>query len=315
MKLIFTSQYANIFLLVNGLAILLYIGARKKKRQRAMKFGNYETLQKVAGKKFLKSSNLMLLIRLAALTVLIIGISNPVIVEEISASNSDYVIAIDSSSSMLTTDIDPTRFRASKSVSRRFVSELRDKSKVGVVSFSGRVEKNQDLTRNKELVRQKIKDVETGEKAGTAIGDALFTSVSMLLGNNRSRTIILITDGRNNVGGSVNDSVNFAVRNNVTIHSIGIGSERDTDNFDVVDGVNASRAVYPNINQRKLSDIANETGGKYVTATNKTELKSAILNLEESEIENDISRYFVLLALLILLVEWVLGSTRYSILP
>ena len=68
MKLIFTNQYTELLLLANGLALLLFYAASQKKKQRAMKFGNYETLQKVAGKNFLSSSRIILAIKMLALT-------------------------------------------------------------------------------------------------------------------------------------------------------------------------------------------------------------------------------------------------------
>jgi len=138
MKILLTDQYANIFLLVNGLALIFYLGAKKKKRQRAMKFGNYETLQKVAGKNFLKSSNIILITRMLALTVLIIGISNPVLVEEKASTDSDYVIALDSSSSMLSDDIEPTRFQAAKRASTGFIDQLGNSRSGFVLRRSGR---------------------------------------------------------------------------------------------------------------------------------------------------------------------------------
>lgn len=316
MKLIFTDQYANILLLLNGLAILLYIAAKKKNQQRAMTFGNYETLQKVAGNNFLKTSNIIFITRILALTFLIIGISSPVIVSEVTKADSDYVIAIDSSSSMLSGDLKPNRFEASKRISKQFISNFGNNTKVGLVSFSGKTTKEQEMASNMNTVKQSIDNIMIGSTAGTAIGDALSMSVSMLAGNSRPKTVVLITDGRNNVGSSVDEAVTMGVSQNVTINTIGIGERNQSlSDFETVDGENASRAIYPNLNTTQLSAISNRTGGKFVTASNETELRNALINLEKSESERDISQIFILLAAAILLLEWLLGSTKYNVIP
>ncbi|MBC5793084.1 MAG: VWA domain-containing protein [Nanohaloarchaea archaeon] len=316
MQLIFTDQYASILLVMNALALLFYYGAKKKKRQRAMKFGNYSTLQKVAGKNFLKSSNVILVTRMLALTALIVGLSQPVIVQETMSSNSDYIIAMDSSSSMLESDLEPTRFRSSKTISQDFISRLSNQTRVGAVSFAGEVNKESGLTSEKQQVSMDIENTEIGSTAGTAIGDALYTSSSMLLETNRSRTVILITDGRNNVGSPLNESVEFANSHNVEINTVGIGeSNRSTENFGTVDGQNASKAEFPNLNASKLRNISNSTGGEFVTASNSTSLENAFLSFEQKDERRPISRYFILLGAALLLIEWILGTTRYSILP
>lgn len=316
MKIVFTDQYANLLFLINGLIILFYLGARKKKRQRAMKFGNYETLQKVAGKNFLKSSNVVLLIKMAALTSLIIGISNPVLLEEVPSSKSDYVIAVDSSGSMLENDIQPNRLEAAKSISNEFIGRLSEGTKVGIVSFSGDVKRESTLTENHEEVIGTMEGLETGSSAGTAIGDALFTASSMLLDANRSRTVILITDGENNVGSSLNESIEYAVSHNITVNAIGIGQKKETGTeFETINGVNATKARFPDLNVENLNRTASRTGGELVTATNRSSLESAFLSFEKGENRTDISIYFIFLALGLMLLEWMLGTTRYSILP
>ena len=316
MKLIFTDQYAHIFFLLNGLAILFYLAAKKKKRQRAMKFGNYETLQKVAGKNFLKSSNILLVMKILALTSLIIGISQPVLEQTIPSTDSDYVIALDSSTSMLASDIEPTRFQSAKSTSKEFIDALSNETNVGIISFAGEVNRESDLISNKEDLKAAIDVTETGSTAGTAIGDAIYASSSLLIDSERSRTVILITDGRNNVGSGINESIDYAQTHNVTINTVGIGeANRSTEEFGVIQGENASRADYPNLDSESLYRVSNQTGGELVTVSNETSLRDAFFQFEESTVEKDLSRYFIFLALFLILTEWTLGTTKYSILP
>ncbi|MFB6204369.1 MAG: VWA domain-containing protein [Candidatus Nanohaloarchaea archaeon] len=316
MKLIFTSQYANVIFLINGLIVLFYLGSIRKDRQRAMKFGNYETLEKVAGRAFLRSHNIFLLIRVLAVTALLIGISNPVLVQQAPSSSSAYVLAIDSSSSMLAQDIKPTRFKAAKQLSSDFIAELPKNSRVGVVSFAGTATVEQQLTMQQEKAAAAVSNIDVGDRAGTAIGDALSASVSLLLGTNQSRSVILMTDGRNNVGSPVNASIVYAQNNNVTIHTIGLGStNRSIEGSRVISGENVSEAEFPNLDVSQLERIANRTGGDFIPVTNRTQFKSALLGLSTSKVKKDVSHYLILIGAGLLLLEWLLATTRFSVIP
>ena len=316
----FTSQYTNLLLLLNGLAIVLYIGARSKKKQRAMKFGNYSTLEKVAGRNFLKSSNLLLITKLGAITLLVIGISNPVIVENVSSTKKDYVLAVDVSGSMLQGDLEPTRLDAAKRGLKSFVDATGNETSTGVVSFSGSVNTEQDLTADKQEAKEGIDALDFGESGGTAIGDAIFSSVSTALQSNGKAEVILVTDGRNNVGSDVNSSIRFARQNNVTVNTYGIGSQRNsTQEFGTIEQgdteVNASRQTFPNLDTVQLERVANETGGNFTVVESSAGLTQGLVELEEEKRRRDISRFFVFGALALLLLEWVLGNTRFDILP
>lgn len=314
MKVILTNQYANLFLLFNGLIILFYLGSLRKTKKRAMKFGNFDTLQKVAGHSFLKSHNVVVFIRLLAVTLLLVGISNPVLQSQGPSAESDYALAIDSSSSMLSDDIDPNRFQAAKELSTNFVSELPERSESGVLSFSGTASIEQDLTSDRDDVSEAINGISIGSEAGTAIGDAVISSSSMLLGTNQTREVILITDGRNNVGSSVNESIEYAVSNNVSVNTIGLGTRvNDTENSSVM--FNGTRNEFPNLDSTQLRDISNRTGGEFIGVTNRTAFRNALVDISSSEHREDISNYLILIGAVLLLLEWMLGVTELRVIP
>jgi von Willebrand factor type A domain. len=233
-------------LLVNGIAVLLYYAARKRKKQRAMKFGNYETLEKVAGKSFLSSNKIMLLLKMAAITSLILGISSPVLQYKAQATGSDYVIAVDTSSSMLATDLEPTRLEAAKSASSTFTSQLSNQTEIGSLSFSGRINNQTQVKADVQEVKEFISNYDVGTYAGTAIGDAIYTSTNMLMNTDENRTLILITDGISNTGRSVNESIQYARDRQVKINTIGIGESKGNEQR-----ANSSEIKYPNLNSSR----------------------------------------------------------------
>lgn len=316
-KLSFTAEYAGLLILLNGLMILMFLYGRKKKRERVMQFGNYKTLKKVAGGNFLRSDDLILITRILAVTALLIGLSSPVLIQEVMGSDSDFVLVLDSSSSMFTGDVDPNRFQAAKDVSNNFVSRLGNSSEVGVVSYAGSVNEEQELTSDHSAVRSSITSIEIGETGGTATGDAVAAGVTMLTGNEDPGTVILITDGRNTVGQSLNESASYAQRQNITVNAIGIGGTSNTsqEDFGMIQGNNASRMEFPNLNREGLNNLSRTTGGEAVFVSNRQGLQDAFVTLEEKEARNDISTWFFLLAGGLLVIEAVFRTTDFQVIP
>lgn len=317
-KLSFTVEYAGLLLLMNGLIILMFLYGRKKKRDRVMQFGNYETLKKVSGGNFLRSHDLILVVRVLAITALIIGLSSPVLIQQVMGADSDFVIAIDSSASMFTSDIDPNRFEAAKDVSSDFVSNLGNSSSVGLISYAGSVNEEQEVTSDLSSVRSSIdQQVEIGEQGGTATGDAVAAGVTMLTGSDNNGKVIVITDGRNTVGQSLNESASYARRQNITVNTIGIGgtSNESQEDFGIIQGENASRMEFPNLNRQGLNNLSNSTGGETVFVSNRQGLEDAFVTLEEKESREDISIWFFMLAGVLLVLEAVFRTTELQVIP
>ena len=307
MEFTFTNQYFELLLLANGLAVILFYAARKKKKQRAMVFGNYKTLEKVAGESFIKGNDVLLILKLAALTSLFLALSDPVLEEEVVAGSGDYVLAIDSSASMLNEDFDPNRLEAAKSGARDFVTTAPNQTSIGVISFSGGVNEEQVLTYDDPAVLDSIENITFGEDAGTATGDAIISASSLLLGSgNESRNVLLVTDGRNNVGSSINESIDFANTHNVTVNTYGI-VEESSDPFGS-DGEG-------NINVDNLERIAESTGGNFTAVSDSEDIRESFLEVDKDTVENSVSQYLVLFAVLLMLLEWGLGTTKYDVLP
>lgn len=317
MKLTFTAEYAGLLVLLNGLMVLIFLYGRRKKKERVMQFGNYETLKKVAGGNFIRSDDLILITRILAITALVIGLSSPVIISEVMGADSNFALVIDSSSSMFTGDIQPNRFQAAKDISKNFVSQLGNGSAVGVISYAGSVNEQQELTSGNSEITSAISSISIGDRAGTATGDAVASGVSMLTGDRRPGTVILITDGRNTVGQSLNESASFADRQNITVNTIGIGGISNTsqDDFGMIQGENASRMSFPNLNREGLQTLANKTGGEAVFVSNREGLREAFVELEETTNRNNISTWFFMIAGTLLVLEAVFRTTDLQVIP
>jgi Ca-activated chloride channel family protein len=156
---------------------------------------------------------------------------------------------------------------------------------------------------------------------GTAIGSGLATSVDRLRNSpSKSKVVILLTDGENN-GGFIdpNAAKEIAKSVGVKVYTIGMGTEGFAPVPVQTPGGVVLQREKVNIDEKLLTQIASETGGRYYRAKDNESLKNIydeIDHLEKSKIETStLRRYseqfypFALAAALFLLLELALRWT------
>src|SRR6201992_3259506 len=193
---------------------------------------------------------------------------------------------------------------------------------IGCVIFSGESFTMCPLTTDRTVLKTQLFNVQSGLlEDGTAIGSGLATGVDRLKGSpSKSKVIILLTDGENN-GGLIdpNTAKEIAKSLGVKVYTIGMGTEGYAPvPVQTAAGVVMSREKV-NIDEKLLTQIATETGGKYYRAKDNESLHniySEIDQLEKSKIEvSSIRRYteqffpFALAAAVFLFLELVLRWT------
>jgi len=279
-------------------------------RKKSVAFANFDAISKVTRQIIFPRRITPLIVRSVILFFLILGMSGFGIWHEGKVSGIDYIIAIDSSGSMLADDFEPNRLEVAKRTAVDFVDSLDAQANIGVVSFTGTPIVDQSLTKDKDLVKNAILDIGGTYSAGTSIGDALILSASILdsgIDTNNSRAIILLTDGRINVGIESQVAINYVRERGIVVHTIGIGTEEG--------GVFAGDMAVSTIDFVSLQALANETGGESYLVDSEDSLKNAyseIYTIEEGQVFFDAGKYLLLFAFLFLLGEWILANTRYK---
>ncbi|MBX2940081.1 MAG: VWA domain-containing protein [Ferruginibacter sp.] len=286
-----------------------------------------------AGKLSSLKSNLLhlpFILRLLMLTGVIMAGARPQVrnVEEHAVGEGiDMVLCIDVSGSMTARDFLPNRLEAAKQVATTFVQK-RKTDRIGVVIFSGESFTMCPITGDYPVVLSSIQNIRNGMlEDGTAIGSGLSTSVDRLRGTDaKSKVVLLLTDGVNN-GGLIdpNTAKEIAKAFGVRVYTIGVGSEGYAPQpVQTPLGV-VMQQEKVNIDETLLTQIANETGGKYFRAKDNEELNeiySSIDELEKSKVElvknvryQDV--YFPLLAgvLLLFMLEMLLNYTVFRKFP
>lgn len=236
----------------------------------------------------------------------------------------DIMLCIDVSGSMKATDLQPNRLEAAKAVAIDFVRK-RMTDQIGVVIFSGESFTQCPLTTNYAVLEQAIAAIRNGLlEEGTAIGSGLGTSVDRLRNSKaQSKVVVLITDGVDN-GGLIIDpetAKEIAKAFGVRVYTIGVGTEgyAGTPTRTLLgDTIMDMQKVA--IDEKLLTRIAQETGGRYFRAKDNEGLKkiySEIDGLEKTAVQvvrttRAVEKFapFAIAAMVLLLLEILL---RYAV--
>jgi len=276
-----------------------------------------------------KLRHLLFIFRLLSLAAIIVAMARPQ-TEDISTRTKttkgiDIVMAIDVSSSMLARDLKPNRLSALKEVASDFIVK-RPNDRIGLVAYAGEGYTKTPITSDKSIVLGALGEITYGQlNDGTAIGMGLATAVNRLKESKAiSKIIILLTDGVNN-GGFIEPltAADLAVEFGIKTYTIGIGTNGNalTPISYNSDGSFRYGMRKVEIEEELLKEIAKATGGKYFRATNNEKLEAIyneINKLEKTEIEEfkyyryeEKFRPWILLAGVLLLLEWVLRNTLF----
>jgi Ca-activated chloride channel family protein len=224
----------------------------------------------------------------------------------------DIVLSIDVSSSMLAGwpgERGRTRLDAVLDVIREFVRERRD-DRIGVVAFQQEALALAPPTLDHAAIDAILAELGPGlVPDGTAIGLGLATAVNMLRESTAaSRVVILLTDGQHNAPGMTPiQAMGLARALNVRVYTVGaVDAPGDVD-------------------ERLLTRIAEETGGRYFSARDRAGLAGIydeIARLETSQVGRDryerfteLAPWFLVPAIVLLALDLVLRGTWLRAVP
>ncbi|OYT27170.1 MAG: hypothetical protein B6U97_02180 [Candidatus Altiarchaeales archaeon ex4484_96] len=320
-QIVYSDKYINLMVLLLGLVLVLYFLSRLSARKRVLTFGNFETLEKVLGKKMLPWSFFILLLRILAIIVVVLILSDVEVIQDGYIAKSDFVLAIDTSASMMTPDYEPTRLGLVKEALIDWIGKV-EGTKIGLVTFSGRAYVKTKPTFDMEELAEQINNLHWEEPAGTAIGDAIVSSASILNGadisSRRNNTIILVTDGRNNAGVNISAALDSINESQIKILAIGVGSKTGIESEvpPELRALNATASEFPNLDTVMLKRIANETKGDYEIIDDEDSIKHAFETaLEYRKVTKSLDKEMLLVLAVLLLADWAFEITKYRPIP
>jgi Ca-activated chloride channel homolog len=214
---------------------------------------------------------------LAALAALAVGLARPSISVSAQRKQGTVVLALDRSGSMLAQDVTPDRISASRDAAQRFIKNIPDGFRVGVVTFSDTANAASAPSFDRTPSQRAIAAIQAG--GGTAIGDAIETSLGMLGANStaakkvntKGRAILLLSDGSNTEGIDISTAADAAKRAGVPVYTIALGTPNGVLDLQAIGQGQGTIPVPPD--PEALKAIAHATGGESFTALNESTLK------------------------------------------
>lgn len=199
----------------------------------------------------------------------------------------DIFIVLDTSLSMSAIDLQPNRLEAAKERVLQFI-KMHPNDRIGLIIFSEKAFTLLPLTTDMKLIEQIVPRIIMGPLGGgTNIGDALALAVareSQSLA--KSKVIILLTDGVNNVGSIPPlQAAEQARDQKVKVYTIGIGTD---ENAVMPMGHGFSKIPGGSVDLKTLEQISSITGGKSYSANDNKGLQKVlgeINRLEKTKID------------------------------
>jgi Ca-activated chloride channel homolog len=193
--------------------------------------------------------------------------------QEVEQRGLDIVVAVDTSKSMLATDIAPNRLARAKLAALELMQRA-GTDRMGLVAFAGDSFLECPLTIDNTAFEQSVQalDVKSIPQGGTALAAAINTALAAFKERDHYKTLVLFTDGDDNDSepGAL-EAAQSAAKAGLKIFTIGIGTTNGTliqipdgtGNLDYVRDPDGN-VVNSHLNESLLQQIASTTGGFYL---------------------------------------------------
>lgn len=309
-----------LFLLAVAGVAAAYLVQQRRRRRYAVRFTNLALLDSVAPHRPGWRRHLPAAALLLALASLVLAFARPAAPVRVPQERATILLAIDTSISMEATDVEPTRLQAAQDAATGFVRQLPPRFNVGLVSFSGSASLVVPPTLDRAAVRSAIGSLQLGPR--TAIGEAVFAALDSIrtfdervdgtTGKPPAARIVLMSDGGNTAGRTVDEAAAAADDAGVPVSTIAYGTPGGTV-------VTQGQTVPVPVDEDALRALAEQTSGTAFAATSGAELKDVYADIGRSvgyrTEHREVTSWFVGFALLAALAAAAGSLLWFSRLP
>jgi Ca-activated chloride channel homolog len=278
----FEWPLALIGLLVVPVLIVLYVLRDRRRLEFAARFTQPGLLPNLVDSAPGWRRHLPLAVFLVALAAMIVGVARPKASVSVKREQATVMIAIDSSLSMSSRDVRPSRLIAAQKAARAFVDELPTKFRVGVIGFSGRAYVAVPPTEERPLVYRALASLRIGQ--GTALGDAVALAVKLARRERDSSgkipptSVLVISDGAQMSGRTTPDVAALQARNqHIPVYTAVIGTQDGVVTVPLAGGFQAQLRVPPD--PATLRRVAQASSGRFFDRLGDPRLKQIYENL------------------------------------
>jgi Ca-activated chloride channel family protein len=284
----FTTPWLFGYLLIVGVAVVVYVLVQRVRNRRVLRFANMALLEQVAaGQKPRRWRHLPAALLVAALALLTTAMAGPTHDVRIPRNRAVVMLVIDVSESMSATDVAPSRIEAAREAGKHFADLLTPGINLGLVKFSSGATLLVAPTIDHNQVKQAIDKLVPEPR--TATGEGIFTALQAIattgavMGGGDGpppARIVLESDGKETVPPDLESprgaftAARAAKEQGVPISTISFGT---ADGIVTVDG----QSIPVPTDDESLARIADLSGGQAFRAESLGELNRVYSTLDE----------------------------------
>lgn len=307
--------------------IIVYSIIMRARKRRIQKIGDEKLVMELMPSKSNSKGWIRIIFFSLAFAFFAIGLSRPQIgakLKERKTKGCEVMIVLDVSNSMLAEDYSPNRLERAKLAISRLTDRLKD-DRIGLIIFAGISFVQLPITSDYVSAKMFLNNISTESIPiqGTAIGEAINTAIkSFSAQSEKSRAIILITDGENHEDDAV-AAAKQAAEMGINLYTIGVGSPQGQPipmNGSLLKD-SKGNIVVTKLDEETLKKIAAAGNGAYIRAGNdEFGLNPIIDNIRKMEGEefksvvfeeyNEQYMYFFAIALLLFCIEMLIGERK-----
>jgi Ca-activated chloride channel family protein len=310
-------------LLAIPVLVVLFVRAEKRGYERLREFVSPRLLPQLAGTvdRFRRTTRFGL--QLLGLACAILALAQPqwgYTFQDVQRKGLDLLMAVDTSRSMLSNDVQPNRLQRVKLAAQDLIDQSQG-DRIGLIAFAGRAFLQAPLTVDYDAAVESINDLDTKTipEGGTNISEAI-TLAAKTFGKSAmgNRALIIFTDGEELSGDAVK-AAKAAADAGVRIFTIGVGTPEGSL-IPIVDETNGTsfvkdssgQVVKSRLDEKRLREIAQATAGLYLhlesgPATMRQLFSEGIQKMKAAEMDVRLSRRPIER------YEWPLGASLLAL--
>jgi Ca-activated chloride channel family protein len=347
----FASPELLLALLLVPIALVAYLLLQRRRTRYVVRFTNVALLENLVPRRPSWRRHVPTAFYLAAIAVLGIALARPSMVVPVPREEATVVLTMDTSRSMLATDVAPDRLTAAKAAASDFIASLPEGFRVALVAFSTEARLVMPPTTDRAQILEALDALRAD--GGTALGDAI--ALSLEAANLATGAVgapalapsspmpgdpgeapspsaspdgtavepplvatVLLSDGENSTGTlEPLDAAADAVTRGVPVYTIALGTKDGV--VDVPNGMGGTESLPVPPDTETLGQIADMTGARFFEAPTSADL-AAIYESLGSRVgvtlqEQEVTQWFAAAALLLVLGGAGLAAFWFNRIP
>ncbi len=333
----FRNPFYLLWLAIAFAAVWILIRLGNSKREKiSSQFGNLSTLARLLKPETSRRRNIKSLLQLGVIVLLFLALAGPQWGIELSSSKSSsqvVLLAVDTSLSMLTEDVSPSRLEKARNELDLIVSGLKEEgtpARIGVIVFSGQATLACPLTTDLSAVSDVLSDIHADmlPTPGTAMGNAINLATQTLSPYAGNKNLILLSDGGDH-GTHPGEAAQEAAAHGIRVFTLGFGTTEGgpipikdaSGNLIRYQKNKSGTTVITHLRPEILQKIAAKSGGNYWQASaTQDEISDLLKEIAQGpkskgieETAHVYKNHFLIplsLAFLLLLIEFLIPEKR-----